>query len=186
MWNLRRSCLKLDMDDFYENYVAICRLKGIDACDAEVVLKKSQETWKYITLFMSNNMSAVENLHERIRKEVEYLISDIVLNWITTRGAEMLDLYNYIGTVEYLRCWMRQMLEKYGSVVSSIQRTRYDSTTLCRTISNINAEITSNVLEVLGLGDVSERGTIESLSETREIVGNVRLDRRRLIDSYVT
>jgi len=185
LWNLRRACLKLGMDEFHGTYMAVCRLSDIDVGDVGAAVDRFQETWGGVSSFMSENEAAVEGLHGRVRKDVEYLVSETVLMWINARVREMLDMDNYLGAAEYLRGWMRQMLERYASVVSSVQGARYDSTTLFRTVSAMDEEVAAGILDVLGMGEASEGRVMESLAEARRVVGNVRLDRRRLIDSYV-
>jgi len=185
LWNLRRSCLMLGMDEFNGTYMAVCRLSGMEVSDVEAAVDRFAATWGMISSFMSGNETAVEALHGRVRKDVEYLASDTVLKWIKTRAGEMIGMDNRLGAAEYLRGWMRQMLERYASVVSAVRGTRYDSTTLFRTVSAMDEEVAAGILGVLGMGDASEGRVMESLAEARRVVGNVRLDRRRLIDSYV-
>jgi hypothetical protein len=104
------------------------------------------------------------------------------LDGVVARVGEMVDVGSLVEAVVFLRGWMLPLLEGYAWVVSAVEGEKYEYTSLFRVVGG---DVREGALGVLGLSGVSERGAGDLLAEARRLVGDLRLDRRRLVDSFV-
>jgi hypothetical protein len=90
-----------------------------------------------------------------------------------------------VEAVVYLRGWVLPLLEGFAWVASAVEGDKYDYTSLFRVVGGADEGIREGALGVLGLSGVTEGAAGEALAGARRFVGDLRLDRRRLVDSFV-
>jgi len=182
VWGLRRACVKLGMMEVYREFLSLSRVAGVGEGMVSDALGGFEEVWGGVSSFVSGHGSVLEGLHGKVRRDVEYLVSRPVLEGVVARVGEMVDVGSLVEALAFLRGWMLPLLEGYAWVVSAVGGEKYDYTSLFRVVGG---DVREGALGVLGLSDVSEREAGDSLVAVRRLVGDLRLDRRRLVDSFV-
>jgi hypothetical protein len=182
VWNLRRSCVKLGMEDVYRDFLSMSGVSGVEPDMVSDALGGFEATWGCVSSFVSEHGGVLGSLHGKVRREVEYLTSGPVLEGLVGRAREMLSVGNCVEALVFLRGWMLPLLEGYAWVVSAVEGEKYDYTSLFKVVGG---DVREGALGVLGLSGVTLRAAGDALVATRRLVGDLRLDRRRLVDSFV-
>jgi predicted nucleotidyltransferase len=183
VWNLRRSCVKLGMEDVYRDFLNMSGVSRVDPQGVSETVEKMEVVWDKVSSFVSENGRALNELHGKVRRDVEYLTSGLIIEGVMSRIQEMLAVDNIAEALVFLRGWTLPMLEGYAWVVSAVAGEKYDYTSLFRVVEG---DVRNGSLEALGLSEVTLRAAGDALVAVRRLVGNLRLDRRRLVDSYVS
>jgi hypothetical protein len=182
VWSLRRACVKLGMMGVYREFLSLNGVSGVGPDMVSDALGGFEATWGGVSSFVSEHGGVLGGLHGKVRRDVEYLVSGPVLDGVVARVGEMVDVGSLVEAVVFLRGWMLPLLEGYAWVVSAVEGEKYEYTSLFRVVGG---DVREGALGVLGLSGVSERGAGDLLAEARRLVGDLRLDRRRLVDSFV-
>jgi hypothetical protein len=182
VWNLRRSCVKLGMEDVYRDFLSMSGVSRVDPQGAWYAVERMEVVWGRVSSFVSENGPVLGGLHGKVRRDVEYLTSGPVLEGVVARAREMLSVGNCAEALVFLRGWTLSLLEGYAWVVSAVEGEKYDYTSLFRVVGG---DVREGALEVLGLSGVTLGAAGDALVATRRLVGDLRLDRRRLVDSFV-
>lgn len=185
VWGLRRACVKLEMMDVYRGLLAMGGVSGVGQGEAAEAVEGFEEVWAGVSGFVSGHGSVLGGLHGKVRRDVKYLTRGPVLEGILARVGEMLAVDGCVEAVVYLRGWMLPLLEGFAWVASAVDGVKYDYTSLFRVVGGADEGIREGALGVLGLSGVTELSARAALKGARGLVGDLRLDRRRLIDSYV-
>jgi hypothetical protein len=99
----------------------------------------------------------------------------------------MLEGGHFVGAAMYMRGWLLPLLEGYAWVLASGVGEKYDYTSLFRTMREHGAAgVWEGALGVFGLGGVDEGVVLGEIDGARRVVGGVRLDRRRLVEGFVS
>jgi hypothetical protein len=185
VWGLRRACVKLGLMDVYRRFLGLWGVSGVGRGEAAEAVEAFKATWAGVSGFVSGHGGVLGGLHGKVRRDVEYLTREPVLEGVLARAGEMMAVDGYVEAVVYLRGWMLPLLEGFAWVVSAVEGEKYDYTSLFRVVGRVDEGIQEGALGVLGLSGVEERAAGDALAGARGLVGDLRLDRRRLIDSYV-
>ncbi len=70
-------------------------------------------------------------------------------------------------------------------MASSVDGVKYDYTSLFRVVGGADEGVRVGALGVLGLSGVTEHSAREALAGARGLIADLRLDRRRLVGSFV-
>jgi hypothetical protein len=185
VWSLRRACVKMGMEDVYRDFLARSGVSRVSCREASEAAERFEATWIGIASFVSKHEDMLGGLHGKVRLDVEYMTSAPVLGGILSRVQEMMTVENLVEAVVYLRGWLLPLLEGFAWVLSSVEREKYDYTSLFRVIGGVDESVREGALSVLGLVGVSERDAGEALAGARGLVRDLRLDRRKLVDSFL-
>jgi hypothetical protein len=186
VWGLHRACGRLGAGEVYDWFVSGSGVSGLDAAWVREGVGLFEGVWGGVSEFVGGEGEAVGRLHDQLRREIEYLTDGLVLRGILGRVGEMLGMNHYVGAAMYMRGWLLPLLEGYAWVLSSGVGEKYDYTSLFRTMGEHgSADILEGALAVFGLGDVREGLVLGEIDGARRVVGDVRLDRRRLIEGFV-
>jgi len=181
VWNLRRACERLRLMDVFGDFLEVMRLGGVDVEQASVLLKVFEDVWGYLRRVILGESGLPVGMPVRMRRDIEYLTSPLLLRLIQGRVGVLLDGFDSVGAVFYLRGWLLPLLEAYAWVVSSARGDKFDYTGLFRVVRG-DAVLYGGAGRVFGLGNVDARGL---LVEVRDLIGRVRGVRNSLIDGYV-
>ena len=185
VWNLRRACVKMGAEDFYGEFLEGNGVSRVGRGEVSETVEGFEATWRGVSSFVSEHGGVLGGLHGKVRRDVEYLMREPVLGGILSRVREMMDVDNLAEAVVYLRGWMLPLLEEFAWVASAVEGEKYDYTSLFRVVGRADGEVRDRALGVLGIGGVSEKAAGDALAGARRLVGDLRLDRRRLVDSFV-
>jgi hypothetical protein len=182
VWDLRRACVKMEMEDVYREFLSLSGISNFGSKDVAESLDGLVTVWDEVSSYVNQKREILRGLHGKIRRDLEYYSSSPILEGVTARTQEMLELNNFPEAIIFLQGWMLPLLENYAWVISAVAGEKYDYTSLFRVVGE---SLRDEASRVLGLYTVTERSVGDSLEAVRNYVRNIRLDRRRLIDSYV-
>ncbi len=185
VWGLRRACVKLGMEDVFREFLAMGGVSGVSRGEASEVAEGFEAAWTGVSSFVSEHGGVLGGLHGKVRRDVEYMTEEPVLGGILSRVGDMVAVDNLVEAVAYLRGWMLPLLEGFAWVASAVDGVKYDYTSLFSVVGGADEGVRVGALGVLGLSGVTERLAGEALAGARGLVGGLRLDRRRLVDSFV-
>ena len=185
VWGLRRACVKMGMEGVYREFLARWDVSGVGRRKASEVVEGFEATWTGIAGFVSEHGGVLGGLHGKVRRDVKYLTGEPVLGGVLSRVEEMVDVDSCAEAVVYLRGWMLPLLEGFAWVASAVEGVKYDYTSLFRVVGGADEGVREGALGVLGLAGVGEGAAGEALAGARRLVGDLRLDRRRLVESFV-
>ena len=181
VWNLRRSCEKLRLLDVFNDFLKVGRLGNVDRDYASVLLKMFEDVWGYLRGVILGESGLQVGMPVRMRRDIEYLTSPLLLRLIQMRVGPMLDGFDSVGAVFYIRGWLLPLLEAYAWVVSSARGDKFDYTSLFRVLKG-DSVVYEGAGRIFGLGNVDAR---ELLVGVRDLISRIRVVRNSLIDSYV-
>ncbi|MDP6048926.1 MAG: nucleotidyltransferase domain-containing protein [Candidatus Bathyarchaeota archaeon] len=185
VWSLRRACVRLDMEDVYRSYLILSRVSKVSRQEAEEIIKGFKTAWDGVRGFILDHGCVMDGLHGKVKRDVEYLINLPTLGGILTRVRGMIAMENNMEAVIYLRGWMLPLLEGFAWAILAVDGEKYDYTSLLRVVGGGDEVVREGALDVLGLSGVTERSAAEMLVGARELVGDLRLDRRRLVEFFI-
>ncbi|MEM3726742.1 MAG: hypothetical protein QXK98_07785, partial [Candidatus Bathyarchaeia archaeon] len=87
----------------------------------------------------------------------------------------------------YLNDILLNTLENYVWLKSSIKKVKIDYTTLIRTLENLEEKNPKNydcIIKFLNLNNINKNNADHAISKTREIILNIRRDRKVLIKNH--
>ena len=181
VWNLRRACERLRLMDVFGDFLGVMRLGGVDVEQASVLLGVFEDVWGYLRGVILGESGLQVGMPVRMRRDIEYLTSPLLLRLIRGRVGVLLDGFDSVGAVFYLRSWLLPLLEAYAWVVSSARGDKFDYTGLFRVVRG-DPVVYEGAGRVFGLGNVDARGLLVGV---RDLIGRVRGVRNSLIDGYV-
>lgn len=187
VWNLRRACTKLDMIGIYKVILSNTRLGGLEKADVSSALDRFEGVWRRISRYMEDNREVIRGLHSRLRDEINYLTDPTLLKGIFRRTEEMIDESNFIEAAHYLRSWMLQLLEHYAWLISAKEGTKFDYTSLFRTLRVYEGPsgIYDGAAEVFNLKNLERNAVTQELDSARSLIAHTRKNRREMIDAFV-
>lgn len=187
VWGFHRACGRLGVRGVYDWFVSGSGMSQLDDVGVGGSLGLFEDLWRGVSEFVEGEGEAVGRLHDRLKRGVEYLTNRLLLRRVLGRVGEMLEGDHFIGAAMYMREWLLPLLEGYAWILSSGVGEKYDYTSLFRVMREHGAAyVCKGALEVFGLGDVREGVVLGEIDEARRVVGDVRLDRRRLVESFVS
>ena len=187
VWGFHRACGRLGAGGVYDWFVSGSGVSRLDGVGVGEVVGLFEGLWRRVSEFVEGEGEAVGGLHDRLRKGIEYLTGGLVLRRVLGRVGEMLEGDHFVGAAMYMRGWLLPLLEGYAWILSSGVGEKYDYTSLFRVMREHGAGgVCEGALEVFGLGDVREGVVLGEIDGARRVVGGVRLDRRRLVEGFVS
>lgn len=187
IWNLRRACEKIDMIGVYKIIINNRRLGGLDKADVLAHLEMFEGIWRRITQHMRNNREAIENFHDRLMGEINYLTDPTMLRGLFARAEGMINQNNFIEADNYMRSWLLPLLEGYAWLISSKQGTKLDYTSLLRTIRHHEgaASIIDSADEIFNVKNIERNAVKQEIETSRSVIAHTRKNRRDMIERFV-
>jgi predicted nucleotidyltransferase len=187
LWNLRRSCDRISLPGIYKTVISNTRLSGLIRADVEEYLERFVGLWRRINQYMADNQDVVGGLHDMLRDDIRYRTEPQLVEWVSRRVGEMIDKSNHIEAANYMRAWMLPVLEDYAWLISRKQGTKFDYTSLFRTIREYEGPtgIYDEATVIFNLRNLGEEEIRRMMNSSRGIVGHVRSNRRGLIEGLV-
>ena len=185
---LRDSAQKLGMGEFYEDYLRISGLAGVDQEDAEERLGAFEAVWNEAITTINERSSVLEELHVNVRNKLNYYGKPSFLRGMALRTRSLIDSGLFVEASHYLLRTMVGMLESYGWLGASIEGVRFDYTTLFNFLKGKRetpTEIYKNSTRAIGIEELKKEAVEESLKRAREITLNIRRRRKGLIRERV-
>ncbi len=181
---LEASAKKLNLKEFYNEYLEIAGLSGVDRKNVEGIFKAFVDMWSVIIDFVEFNSPIVKNLHEEVVNNLNFYCKRSFLRGITARTRSLLQEGFFVEAAHYMLRSSVSMLENYAWLLAKIEGTRFDYTSLVGHLKNSKvspAAVYDNAVEVLMVKDVSPQDAQAFLEKTRDMILNLRKKRKELI-----
>lgn len=182
--NLEASAKNQNLTDYYDEYLDISGLSGVNRKKAEEIFKAFSDMWNTVTDFVEANTSVLKNLHEEIVNNLNFYCKRSFLRGITARARSLLQEGHAAEAAHYMLCSSASMLENYTWLLAGIEGTRFDYTSLLKQLKNSKASpkvVYEDAVEVLMVKDVSHQEAQASLEKARSIILSIRKMRKELI-----
>ena len=187
MKNLEESSMNLDMYDIYEKYVDLMGFSELTKSDVELRLNLISSVWNEVINFVTANPPP-KTMHPKMSANINYYGKEDFLNGLVARTNALIDEGSLLDAAHYMFHTLSSMLENYVYLVSVIEGTRFDYSTLFRHMKESKKfpiGVYRESLKALGVEDVSSQEAEESLKEVMEIAMNVRQRRKDLIAQFL-
>ena len=181
VWNLRRACEKLRLLDFFNDFLNINQISSVDVDYANSLLKVYEDIWDYLQKIILGESRLQVGMPIRMRRDIEYLTNPLLLQLIRDRIGVMIESFDCVGAIFYMRSWLLPLLEAYAWVVSSARGDKFDYTGLFRVVGR-DPIVYEGANRIFSLINVDAKSL---LVEVRELILKVRSNRNLLIDGYV-
>ncbi|UCD44045.1 MAG: hypothetical protein JSV27_07815 [Candidatus Bathyarchaeota archaeon] len=186
VWDVRRACERLGLMEAYFEALGVFRLAEVDSDYVSSLRGSYEAAWRGIREFMVDRREVIEDLHERLRRDVVYLTDPLALGLVMGRTEEMLGEGDLVGAAMYLRGWLLPLLEVCAWVVQAGRGDKFDYTSLFRTLGEGEiGGVYDESVTVFGLDGVGGGDAEEAVAGCRAVVSGIRGDRRRLIRGFV-
>lgn len=187
IWNLRRSCEKLDLLEIYRTVVTVARLSRLEKEDVSNSLDLFRSVWQEISDYMVDNQDEVDSLHDRLKKEISYMMNPALLKSILRKTGEMLNSNNFVEAAMCMRSRLLPFLENYAWLVLAKRGDKFDYTSLFKTIKEYGGsiEIYDGATEIFNLKNVEWNMVKQAADTARSVIVQVRTARRDLINRFV-
>jgi hypothetical protein len=185
VWNLRRACERLRTMDVYRAFIGVTRLAQLEVAGVEECILRFEEIWQGVAGSMREGRGIVGDMHERLRRDIEYVTSPAVPGLVVGRAREMLGMNNHVGAAAFVRGWLLPLLEDYAWVFAARQGEKLDYTTLFRTLADGGGGVHGGAVAAFDLVGLDEGEASQRLERARAVVSRVRAARQGLIERFV-
>jgi len=184
---LESTTIRLGKSELYEEYVDLSGLSRLNRQNAEGILDSVSEIWQQVINFVQANSSKIENIHVRVKNELNYYCKENFLKGMQARAQTLINESLYEEAAHYLFRASIGMLENYVWLLSSLEGTRFDYTYLFQRLktSSLSApSIYQKAVDAFNLADVSQNEAEEAQKKAKEIVSAVRKKRREFAETF--
>ncbi|MGD2201401.1 MAG: nucleotidyltransferase domain-containing protein, partial [Candidatus Bathyarchaeota archaeon] len=70
VWNLRRACMLMGVDEFYGGFISSCRLGRLGRSRVEGAVDGFRGAWEGVSRFMVENRRVLRGLHGKLRRDL--------------------------------------------------------------------------------------------------------------------
>jgi len=183
------SVKRFGAQKLYKDYVEIAGFSKLDRQTTENMLSSFSALWKVILEFIEANRSKVKTLHVRIMNDLNYYGKDSFLKGMLANAGFLIKDGMFAEAAHYMFRTSVSMLENYAWLVSMLERSRFDYTSLFQYLKGSKAsppEIYQKAAEAFGIEQVSDREAEESLRRVKEVILGIRQKRKELITSLLS
>jgi len=188
MERFKASSEKLGMLDLFDQYLKIAELNKVDDARVKDKLKLFRTVWDEIKTTTLQNPQAFESSHFKIKTKLNYYLNPAFLQGMIMRTNSLIDGGKVIEASHYLSTILFDIIENYIWLKSSIDKVKIDYTTLIRSLENLeerNPRNYNNVVSFLDLRDINRPNVACVIKKIRDIVLEIRRERKVLIKSYL-
>lgn len=184
---LEESAEKLEMPEFFNDYLTIARLSKLDRCDVEKKIGLVKDTWGDAATFMRGNASTLNSLHFTVRTMLGYYGKRSFLKGMVDRSYTLLDQGMYAEASHYVLHTLIGMLENYAWLTSADEGIKLDYTILLRSLrgSKETRGVYENAVEAFDVNDVDRKEADKTMRLAKETILNVRRQRKDLINRFI-
>ncbi len=183
------SVKRFGAPNLYKDYVEIAGFSKLDRQSTENMLSSFSALWKEVLRFIEANSSKVKTLHVRIMNDLNYYGKDSFLKGMLAHAGFLIKDSIFTEAAHYMFRTSASMLENYAWLVSMLERSRFDYTSLFQYLKGSKvspSEICQKAAKAFGIEQVSDREAEESLRRTKEVIIGIRQKRKELITSLLS
>jgi len=184
---LESSAKELGLREVFDNYLAVSELSELDRLEVENQLSHIESVWNEAITGMQSLSSALETLHIKIKKNLNYYVKSAFLKGLIARSKAIISEDLVIEAGHYVNKTFIDMLENYAWLVLATKKSRFDYTTLFDSLRSVDSSKTiyEGAVEAFRLEDAASSEAEESLKNAKEMIHDIRQRRKELISRYV-
>jgi predicted nucleotidyltransferase len=181
------SAKRLGMHKLYEDYLEIAGFSGLDRAKTVNTWDSFSALWRKSVNFVESNPSTLKTLHVKVRNNLSYYGKESFLKGMLVRTKTLIENGLFTEAAHYMTRTSADMLENYAWLVSVMEGTRFDYSSLFQRLKGSKTspkEIYDHAVETFGVKSVTSKEAEETLNRVKEILLNIRQKRRELIASH--
>ncbi|MEM3536720.1 MAG: nucleotidyltransferase domain-containing protein [Candidatus Bathyarchaeia archaeon] len=185
---LERAATKLGMQKTFREYLEIAGLKELESADVNGKLKLFKMVLEEAKANITSNQQALEVTHFKVRKTLGYYLNCAFLQGTILRTTALIEQGKAGEAYNYLRSTFLDMIENYAWFKSTVEKIKADYTTLMRTLERLeerNPKNYKNIADFLELDKIDKRKAAETTERARNIIAELRMERKALIKNYL-
>jgi len=175
---------KFGVRKLYDDYLVVAGLAGLDVQRTGRMLDSVLAMWKVVMSYVQANSSTVGTLHVRAMNALNYYGKESFLKGFAARTSALIKDGLFAEAAHYMVHTSASLLENYACLVSVVEKTRFDFTSLFRLLRDSQTspcEVYRKAVDAFGLEKVTGREAEESLEKTKETVLAIRRKRGEII-----
>jgi hypothetical protein len=144
--------------------------------------------WDEMKATVMHNPKEFESSHFRVKTKLNYYLNPAFLQGMVIRTNSLVESGRVAEASHYLSSIFLDIVENYAWLKSSIDKVRIDHTTLMRSLEGLeekNPKSYSCIVKFLDLNDTTKLDASGIIGKIREIVLNIRGERKILIKNYL-
>jgi predicted nucleotidyltransferase len=184
---LESTTIRLGKSELYEEYLDLAGLNGLNRQSAEGVLGSVSDMWQQVIDFVEANSPKIENIHIRVKNDLNYYCKENFLKGMQTRANTLINDSLYEEAAHYLFRASISMLENYVWLLSALEGTRFDYTYLFQRLKNSSLSppsVYERVVDAFDLKDVSQSEAEKAQKKAKEIVLGIRQKRKEFAATF--
>jgi predicted nucleotidyltransferase len=185
---LGASAAKLERRDYFNEYLKVARLDKSSYAEAAEKLKLFKEIWDEVKAATEQNSESLSLSHFKVKTKLNYYMNKAFLQGMLARASSMMDSSNVVEASHYLKNVLLDIVENYAWLRSLVDGVRIDYTTLMSSLKTLEEKSPENydsVVKSLDLDCVDKHAAASVIKKTREMVLELRRERKPLIKKYL-
>jgi predicted nucleotidyltransferase len=186
---LESATIRLGKNELYDEYIDMAGLTGLSKQDIEGMLGSVSDMWQRVIGFVEANSSKIENIHIRVKNDLNYYCKENFLKGMQTRANTLINESLYEEAAHYLFRASISMLENYVWLLSTLEGTRFDYAYLFQRLKNSSlspSDVYQRAVDAFGLKDVSQNEAEKAQKKAKEIVLGIRQKRKDYAATFET
>jgi predicted nucleotidyltransferase len=186
---LESTTIRLGESEFYDEYLDMAGLSRLSKQDVEGMMGSVSDIWQKVISFVETNSSKIENIHIRVKNDLNYYCKENFLRGIQTRANTLINDSLYEEAAHYLFRVSISMLENYVWLLSTLEGTRFDYTYLFQRLKNSSLsppDVYQRAVDAFDLEDVSQNEAEKAQKKAKEIVLRIRQKRKDYAATFET
>jgi predicted nucleotidyltransferase len=181
---LERATEQLKEASLLADYLQIAKLTNASQNEVEERLSSFKAVWEEVASYTRTHPQMLNSMHFKIRTKLVYYTTLAFLQGMVLRSQALLNEGAYQEAANYLSITLVDILENYMWLKAAEQNIRLDYTTLIRSLKGLQkpSTIYKNATKALNLGSTDENETEKTITKAKQIILEVRQQRRMLYD----
>jgi len=182
--SIESSVERFNAPKLLEDYLIISSLSQLDSHDAEDILSSLTIVWREASEFVEANSSTINTLHYKVANNLKYYCKESFWKGMFARALSLIEDSLFAEAVHYMFSTSLNMLENYAWLVSAVEKTRFDFTTILKFLKESKESpdtIYKKTAEAFRVCEVSEQEAEKALRRVKEVTLGIRQKRRELI-----
>ena len=184
---LESTTIRLGKTEFYEEYLDMAGLTRLSKQDVEGMLGSVSDIWQQVIGFVEANSSKIENIHIRVKNDLNYYCKENFLKGMQARVNSLINDSLYEEAAHYLFRASISMLENYVWLLSTIEGIRFDYTYLFQRLKNSSLSppsVYQRAVDAFDLKDVSQSEAEKTQKKAKEIILGIRQKRKEFAATF--
>jgi hypothetical protein len=183
------STTRLNRQRYYTEYLRLARLDKANSQEAREKLELFKTVWDEAHLLADENPRVLQSSHFKVRTKLSFYLNPAFLQGVMMRANSLIDSGRLAEMFHYLDVVSLDVLENYVWLKALVGNVRVDYTTLMRSLKLLEKKNLRNydsAVQLLGLRDVDKALAANAIAEVREVILQIRRERKALIKKRFT